>query len=162
MILEKCLRPTDLLHTAKILLDTRAGQSAPVCYRRAVSSAYYALFHCLARDCADLLIGANAASRSQDAWKQVYRSLEHTTCKERCKKNEAMKNFPPSIGHFGNAFVAMQDKRHRADYDPFAVFTKNSVEIDIDIVERAIVDFKKIGARDRRAFCAYVLFKSRT
>ena len=128
--------------------------------RRAVSSCYYALFHCLARECANLLIGGDGSDRSDEAWRQVYRSLEHTAAKDRCKHNMIHK-FPKPIEDFANTFVTMQDKRHQADYDPSARFVKSSVEFDIVLVEQAIKNFKSANVKDRRAFCAYVLLKKR-
>jgi len=55
----------------------------------------------------------------------------------------------------------MQEKRHSADYDPFIVVAKSSVLQDIAIVERAIIAFKSAPTKDKRAFCAFVLFKKR-
>ena len=130
--------------------------------RRAVSSCYYALFHCLARECADLLIGGNGAERSDEAWRQVYRSLEHGPAKDRCKDSGMIKKFPKEIEDFSNTFVAMQAKRHDADYDPFKRFVKSEVELDIVVVEQAIQKFKAAKTKDRRAFCAYVLLKKRS
>jgi hypothetical protein len=69
--------------------------------------------------------------------------------------------FPKEIEDFANAFLAMQDKRHSADYDPHAKFTKSEVLTDIALVEKAITDFEATDAKDRRAFCAHVLFKRR-
>ncbi len=43
--------------------------------RRAVSTAYYAVFHALARLCADELIGKNG--RSSRDYERVYRALDH-------------------------------------------------------------------------------------
>lgn len=69
--------------------------------------------------------------------------------------------FPKAIEDFGYAFVAMQEKRHTADYDPHARFTKTEVLADIALVTQAISDFENEDAKDRRAFCAFVLFKRR-
>ena len=156
------MKPPDLLHTSRVLLSASRSKPTTACCRRAVSGAYYALFHCLARECADLLIGGGNADRSQEAWRQVYRSLEHVACKERCKHKEMIRRFPKGIEDFANAFVTLQDKRHSADYDPFARFVKSSVLADIELVEQALIDFKAESIKDRRAFCAYVLFKKRT
>lgn len=155
------MKALDLLHTASVLLSASKSRPTMACCRRAVSGAYYALFHCLARECADLLIGGGSADRSREAWRQVYRSLEHIACKERCKKKDMVKKFPKGIEDFANAFVTLQDKRHSADYDPFANFVKSSVLADIELAKQAIADFKAESAKDRRAFCAYVLFKKR-
>ena len=44
--------------------------------RRAVSTTYYALFHCMAAAGADLLVGGPGANRSRPAWRQAYRALQ--------------------------------------------------------------------------------------
>jgi len=72
-----------------------------------------------------------------------------------------LKKFPKEIEDFGNAFVTMQEKRHRADYDPDEKFFKSSVIQDIDDTEAVIGGFKKTALKDRRAFAAYVLFRPR-
>lgn len=130
--------------------------------RRAVSSCYYALFHCLARECANLLIGGEGSNRSPEAWNQVYRSLEHGHAKQSCANKAMIRKFPKGIEDFSNAFVTMQQKRHEADYDPSATFAKSAVESDIGLVEEAIRKFKQVPVKDRRAFCAYVLLKPRS
>lgn len=119
------------------------------------------MFHCLARNCADLLIGGTSADRSEEAWKQVYRSLDHKFAKDRCIDKLMLKKFPKQIEDFANHFVTLQGKRHSADYDPGASFTKLEVTTDIAIAEQAILDFSSVPAKHRRAFCAYVLLKKR-
>ena len=52
--------------------------------RRAVSAAYYALFHTLANSCATTLVGSTRANRDQTAWRQTYRSLEHGHAQRQC------------------------------------------------------------------------------
>lgn len=56
----------------------------------------------------------------------------------------------------------MQTKRHSADYDPTARFTKSEVVQDTATVRAAILAFNTQPAKDRRAFCAFVLFRRRT
>jgi len=41
-----------------------------------------------------------------------------------------MTQFPPSIQDFANMFVQMQEKRHRADYDPTDFHYKSSVQAE--------------------------------
>lgn len=72
-----------------------------------------------------------------------------------------MSLFPTDIQDFANQFVAMQLKRHEADYDPYARFTKSAVGQDIRDTELAIAKLAKAPTRDRRAFAALVLFKVR-
>jgi hypothetical protein len=65
------------------------------------------------------------------------------------------------VEDFANTFVSLQSKRHGADYDPSARFKKSEVRQDISTAQQAISDFNKVSVKDRRAFCAFVLFKRR-
>lgn len=155
------MKPRDLLGNAEVLLKSGNGRPTDVSLRRATSAAYYALFHCLARECANLLIGVNKSNISSQAWRQVYRALDHNTVVNQCK-NETIKKFPKEIEDFANQFTSMQKKRHSADYDPFTKFVKSEVIADIQLTENAITLFESAPKLDRRAFCAFVLLKRRS
>jgi hypothetical protein len=129
---------------------------------RAISTTYYAMFHTLARSCADLFIGGTSATRSKPAWHQVYRALEHGFAKNACKNTDKMSRFPQEIQDFANMFVSMQAKRHKVDYDPFEKAYKSAVRVDIDLVENVISEYQEAPLKDRRAFAAFVLLKSRS
>ena len=156
------LRPPDLIQTAKDLVAASNGRPRQTNLRRAVSTVYYALFHCLAQCCADSMIGGAGATRSRSAWIQVYRALDHGQVKHCCRqKPRVLELFPKEIQDFANAFATLQEKRHAADYDPAEKFYKSDVEIHIQIAESVIEGFKSAPLKDRRAFAALVLFKSR-
>jgi hypothetical protein len=70
-----------------------------------------------------------------------------------------VQKFPQDIQDFAKLFVQMQLKRYDADYNPAAKFFKSEVSDDIDLAELAIDSFNAAPALDRRAFCAYVLFR---
>ena len=72
-----------------------------------------------------------------------------------------MSRFPKPIEDFATAFINMQDKRHTSDYDPYQHLTKSQVIADIVLAEQALKDFDLASVKDRRAFCAFVLFKMR-
>ena len=155
------MNPSDLIGTAYALLSPAKGVPTEASLRRATSSAYYALFHYLARECADLLIGGGGPDRSDAAWRQVYRALEHGPAKTKCRKRDMIKKFPKDIQSFARTFADVQEKRHSADYDPFAQFAASDVSTDIAAVEAAIARFKSAPEKHRRAFCAYILLKDR-
>ena len=138
----------------------RLGRPRQSNLRRAVSTAYYALFHCLALCCADLLVGGPSADRSQSAWNQTYRALQHGFARQRCQRPD-ISGFPGKIQNFAGAFSEMQQHRHRADYNPDATFVKADVMQLIDYAENAILSFQQVPARDRRAFAVYVLLPAR-
>ena len=91
----------------------------------------------------------------------MYRALEHGAAKQACKNQNIIKKFPKEVEDFANAFITMQAKRHKADYDPSEKFYKSSVRQDIANVRDVIAGFQKSSVMDRRAFAAYVLFKTR-
>ena len=74
---------------------------------RAVSAAYYALFHALALSGANALVGSSRGSRGQEAWRRVYRALEHGHARNQCNNQAVMRAFPPEIQRFGRVFVFM-------------------------------------------------------
>ncbi|MCA8906400.1 MAG: hypothetical protein KDA49_18190 [Rhodospirillaceae bacterium] len=158
----RALQPTDLIQAAKDLAEAGKGKPRQAHLRRAVSTAYYAIFHCLAQACADMMIGGSGADRSQPAWRQVYRALEHGAAKSACQNSRVVKKFPKDIDDFASVFVELQGKRHLADYDPNVRYYKSSVKADISAAEDAIKQFTAVARKDRRAFAAHVLFRQRT
>lgn len=87
--------------------------------------------------------------------------MDHRAAKEACKNSAMISKFPREIEDFANMFVTMQIKRHAADYDPTSQFTKSAVAQDIVDAETVIQDFSRAPIKDRRAFAAYVLFRTR-
>jgi uncharacterized protein (UPF0332 family) len=127
--------------------------------RRAISTAYYALFLAMAKDAADMLVGVGK-NRPDKAWSHVYRSLQHGDAKSACDAVRNL-NFPDTIKSCADAFVALQQKRHEADYDPdYRVRRQYALEA-IQQAENAIRDLKASPKRDRRAFAVQILMKKR-
>jgi len=153
--------PHDLLDVAFDLANSSKGKPKQAHLRRAVSATYYAMFHTLARCCADLLIGGPGSSRSEEAWNQVYRALDHGFAKGACMNKGVLLKFPKEIQDFANLFVQMQFKREDADYNPNGTVFKSAVLTDISAVKAVIDGFGKAPLKDRRAFTALVMVKQR-
>jgi hypothetical protein len=100
---------TDLIATARRLAMASPMRPRQSELKRGASAAYHALY-ALARDCADLLVGTGD-TRSDPAWAQVYRTLEHGVAKNSCQV-AASRGFPGSIVSFADTFVIMQEERH--------------------------------------------------
>ena len=155
------MRPSDFIATARDLaLGTTGRRPRQTNLRRAVSTTYYALFHCLAGCCADMLVGGAGANRSTSAWRQAYRALQHTTARRRCA-NQIIRRFPSEVQAFAVRFTDMQRKRESADYSPDGTFYKSDVLKDIETTENVIAQFLKVPLKDRRAFAVYVLLDIR-
>lgn len=149
----------DLISGARYLIKRSEKRPKQADLRRAQSSAYYALFHSLARCCADLLVGGQNSERSKHAWRQAYRALEHGHAKNQCKHSSVVRQFPKEIEDFANMFVLMQTRRHLADYDPHYRTTRSEVIADLDSVKAVIENFSAAQLKDKRAFATWVLLK---
>lgn len=127
--------------------------------RRAVSTAYYAMFHALAQLCADELIGGKHARTV--AWNRVYRALDHKLAKAMLQSKEAT-NLSPAIAAFGRAFAVLQERRHQADYDPMPFrYYFNETAALIELAHSAIRDLDGLGSDERRTLAVFILFKQR-
>ena len=127
--------------------------------RRAVSTAYYAMFHCLAMSAADLFIGAVRSA----AWHRTYRALEHGRARAACRQAQRMPEFPAGVTDFADAFVVLQIERQQADYalDTDA-YRQSDVLGHIASAVRAIRRFEQEDVEAKRAFAAHVLFRQRS
>lgn len=96
--------------------------------------------------------------RSEPAWVQVYRALNHGPAKASCKNQDVIRRFPDDVQDFADRFYSMQIKRHRADYDPTERFVRSDVVQDIDAADDAIRRFEAVPIKHRRAFAAWVVF----
>lgn len=154
------MHPLDLLKTADCLLKNGDGNPTECDLRRAQSAIYYALFHCLARNAADMLVGSDSSTRSNKAWLQVYRALNHNTVFKRCD-DALIERFPTTIQEMGYYFKAFQLKRHEADYDPEFRTDVQSTRQDLEFTNSVIEDFFTEREKDLRAFAAYLIIEQR-
>lgn len=115
----------------------------------------------MAACCADAMIGGAGSDRSKPAWRQVFRTLEHSHANSQCKDRQMIEKFPIPIQEFAITFAAMQIRRHDADYDPYEKFLKSSVKSDIAAARSVIEKFFSAPMKDRRAFAAWVLLRQR-
>ena len=152
----------DLIAAARLLAThPRLGRPPEANLRRAVSTAYYALFHSLAECCADTITGKRQANRNNDAWFRVYRALEHGAAKRRCDDQAEIDKFPAEIQNFAARFSEMQRNRHQADYAPDASFHREQTTQLITESEDAIRGLNNVPVQQRRAFAVHVLMAVR-
>ena len=129
----------DLIQQALMLVHKEPRKPKQASLRRAVSTAYYALFH--------LLIDASVAN-----WKTaklrhgLARSFEHTHMKEASKRFQ-QPNAPQYTGQsapvvttlrdIATTFVQLQEKRHIADYDNATFWTRTEALLHVAQVQKA-------------------------
>ena len=155
------MNPSHLIDAANDLLRAKSGRPRQSNLRRAISTAYYAMFHALCGNSADCLIGTAGADRSKPAWRQVYRSVTHGFAKSQCENKKIIGLFPEEIQAFATNFVKLQEKRHEADYDPASKYMLNDVELCLETAKLDIARMGEVSIKDRRAFAAWVTVKDR-
>ena len=101
-----------LLDAAEVLL--RASPTSNAARRRAISTAYYAVFHRLAKLCAEEFVADEP--RDTTHYEAVYRALQHGSAKEAFGRSPLSSS--TVIRAIGAAFVTLQSDREKADYAP--------------------------------------------
>ena len=160
------MNPTELIALAHALVNgVITGGAAPVSQtelRRAVSCAYYAMFHTLALSNANTLIGASSADQQRWAWQQTYRAADHRPTRNKLSSASLGNRFPRAIRRFGVVFADVQRVRHSADYDPHSEFSTTDVTELIDRVETTIANFNQTPADTRRDLAIHILTNVRS
>jgi hypothetical protein len=166
-------KPEHFFEQAEKLISTPVGGGAlrQVDIRRAISAAYYGLFHATMAAAADLVVGAN--KRSGNHYALAYRKTDHGVLKGLCA-DITNKSLPPKLARlapsggfdsniraFATAVVALQLKRYSADYDPTFRPTKTDAKLDVLMARTALTAFQKADAASREAFIFLLLFPPR-
>jgi hypothetical protein len=154
-----------------VLQSSSAGPPRQADLRRAVSTAYYALFHFVLTEAADEFAGFNRRGTKQ--YSLAYRSIDHRTLREVSvevgKSSPSLKyrpyvpadGFDPIIREVALGAVELQQSRLRADYDPDARFARSDVQISVETARRTTGSFRSGDRELRRTFLALLLFPPR-
>ena len=125
--------------------------------RRATSTVCQALFHCMAKSCADALVGRKVTETTETEWRRVYLGLDPHSARQACT-HPAIASFPENIRGIARLFVESQDRRHAADRDPHGEWFKSEVQDRIATARQAIQAFEDADLRAKRAFAVHLLF----
>jgi hypothetical protein len=137
--------------------------------RRALSNAYYALFHLALTAAADMVAGGDLPPRASPRYSFVYRSVDHSRLRSLCQqvsKTNPQLPFAP-VGGFGpladfaRITVNLYELRISADYDPSKEFNINDARVEVANARQAIEWFRQSSSKQREAFLTMLLFKGR-
>ena len=168
------LNPEHLLEQADLLLQSMqsGGLVRQANRRRAISTAYYAVFHFLLTAVADEFVGKQ--KRRSALYALVYRSIDHNDLKSICevvgrnqipekyKKYAPSNGFGPNITEFATLALELREKRHSADYDPSHWVKIADARKAISAARSAMLRFSKAGLFRRKAFLTLLVFKPRS
>lgn len=154
-----------------LLLQSGRGSRRQADLRRAVSNAYYGLFHAILIAAADEVAGRRM--RGEPIWSLAYRSISHQRLKTVCNDLQArplrskIRPYEPA-GGFGShmaaivgAVVELQDRRHVADYDPSASLLRSDARAALNTARSAVDRLSRLTADQRKAFLFLILFEAR-
>ena len=147
---------TDLIDASRILLLPVPPAIHPTqsSIRRAISTAYYGMFHALLASNADTLIGSPENTIDIAGWSRIYRNTQHRMTYDQMQRihNQSQPQFSAAVRVYAHTFCRLQRSRHSADYDPFAgPFSIPYAQDLIDQAESAATDFLQVSARERAA-----------
>ena len=136
----------DLLNLARHLVDRNPGAPIQADLRRAVSTAYYAVFHLLISETVTrYIVGADFQAR-------VGRSFVHGKMKDLCKSyvnkltNKVGQAVPLQVRQIASDFVALQTARHRADYNLGDTVTHVQADTEVMRAEVLFLDWAAVQA----------------
>jgi hypothetical protein len=166
------VNPAHLLDQADWLsAPSRRGAPRQADLRRAISSAYYAVFHRVMTETADQFVGRTL--RNTRRYALVYRSVEHRTLKGVCdevRKQTLPKKYAPfvpaggfdaQLSAFATASIDLQELRHSADYDPYEHVTVADAMSAIATARQALASFEAASPVARRVFLTLLAFPPR-
>lgn len=167
------LDPRELIAVARMLAQTSGSPNlVDAALRRAVSSAYYALFHIVLKAAASRFMGP--AQQGAAGFSLIYRGFDHSRMKKTCaelQKPMLKATIQQALGRttvsqpvqdFAEVFPSMQDLRHLADYDPKIQFLASDVINLIDAAEAAMDDFDQVPPDEQADILALLLVGART
>lgn len=150
----------DLLDQAAHLARREPRRPRQASLRRAVSAAYYALFHLLTGEAASLI----TPTALKGFEPSVRRILAHSEMKNFCKSVSQAQVPAPLRSHaaalgqadlrdVAKAFVQLQEARHRADYDLATQHSRSEALRLIRVAQDAFAKWERIRRTDgARAF----------
>lgn len=130
----------DLLQLANHLAMYEGDNPTQAALRRAVSTAYYALFHLLTIDAAQRLQELPATfpglerSFQHGLMKNISMQFQNATWTDWQGKTQAV---PPTLQFVAKTFFYLQEKRHTADYDNHKQWTVIEVQTLLDTTQLA-------------------------
>jgi uncharacterized protein (UPF0332 family) len=143
--------PHDLLEQARHLVEREPKKPRQASLRRAISAAYYAIFHLLVSEGAARF----ASSKPRGLRLQMRRVFSHTDMKDVCRSS-AGGNLPiatrklieqpiePDLQFIAERFDQLQEARHEADYDTTASFTRTEALQRVAAAEEAFAAWQRV------------------
>jgi hypothetical protein len=152
----------DLREQARHLAIRERRRPRQASLRRAVSAAYYSLFHLLIDEATRVAFGGSFSRRRLRH--ALARSFSHQSMVAACESfhggalpasiaaSVAPLPIPPELRELAGVFVKLQEERHRADYNLAAPFVKSEVLALLRELDGAVAGWHRIRREDAARF----------
>jgi hypothetical protein len=163
--------PDHLFEQSERLIAPQVGRPRQADIRRAISAAYYGIFHAAITEAVDQFVGA--ANRDKSQYGLAYRSVSHSRLREVCGEvrkaapSSRYKPYVPSTGFgadivkFAEAVVELQEQRHAADYDIMISMNRSDALLAVATARAALTAFRAADQAQRLAFLGLLMFSAR-
>ncbi len=150
------LDPTVLVDSADHAVNNAlpGGPSREVIHR-AVSTAYYAVFHAVNASNADIQHGVPTNAATARAWTNTYRQMRHGFATKNLRRH--LFSLPHHARSLANHFMNLKTARETADYDPNRILTAGDANYWIGEAKAALGALRAMTAADRRTFSKITL-----
>jgi hypothetical protein len=151
----------DLLAQAYHLAAMERKNPKQASLRRAVSTAYYALFHLLINDA----VGNWRIVRQRSILARTFEHGKMRAVCETCVKNFYSSGQPATevqLKNVARAFILLQQERHIADYDNSFVWLRTNAVAAVDMASAAFSDWASIRTQEIAQDYLLALFLPKT
>ncbi len=137
---------------------TEMGKRSSAIRRRAISTAYYAVFHQIAKVCAETLL--SGVEQSSDEYTRIYRALDHGPLKSGWLNQKGPLNQITALKQIGDLVAPLQTERIRADYLPPLPhpFSYREARTIVQQSRRAVEALDGLTLDERRSLATGLLF----
>jgi len=145
---------SDLLSQAQNLAMREPRRPRQASLRRAVSSAYYALFHLLIHEASSVLVTTNPLRQLMSRafvhaeMNRVSKSFAGGNLPQRFNPITGGAIVPSNLRDVAQAFVDLQQARHEADYNLARSFSKSEAQALVDQADQAFTDWQTVRNND--------------
>jgi hypothetical protein len=155
----------------RLVASPSSGPPRQADLRRAISDAYYGIFHATLAAAADQFVGTS--KRASSKYALVYRSISHGAIRELCldlqkqtltrslARHAPAGGFGSDLTAYAEVVVELQEKRISADYDPLKRYRSSEAVTAVATARNGLNRFKSATDAEREAFLALLVFKPR-
>jgi uncharacterized protein (UPF0332 family) len=126
--------------------------------RRAISAAYFALFHLLIDEATGTMFGRGRQQRgfrhvlargfTHESMVAACKSFGGGTLPQQVRNTSGLNRIPGDLQYVAETFVTLQDERHRADYNLAAPFQRSEVLALLAQLDMAFEAWSRIRNED--------------